>query len=214
MEGPLYQRLEAWLATGEGRVGEIIVQRRAEHWTLRHQADASADALTRYDQPEAAREIGKVDCDRKFRPLKTAPTLVRGWELRLADLHAVQLALEFFYPAALGNWHAADTGALAVPTLRETLNRQTGMYRVTGLLQDDEAHELVGRICGPHQCLRRVLWKLPESDAWRTLPPEKQTWPAPADGFPLLCSDACPLFVGEARTVVKARLNAAPPPAE
>jgi sirohydrochlorin cobaltochelatase len=188
------------------RIGEVIITRSGDGFLLRHHLDAGVENLTRHSAPEAAREIAKYDADGKFRPLKTAPTLIRGWELSLPDAAALQLALECLYPAAVANWLRHTEAPIA--TLRETLNRQTGIYRVTALIRDEEAQQLVASTCSSDKCLRRILWPLDAAQSWTSLPMEKQTAASAPDEIPLLCTDACPLLVGGARSAVKKRIKA------
>ena len=156
--------------------------------------NAAVENLTPYASPEAARDIARYDADGKFRPLKSAPTLIRGWEITLPDAAALQLALDFLYPAAVANWQRhADA---PIPTLRETLNRQTGIYRVTALLRDDEATQLVADTCHDTKCLRRILWSGQPAPS-----------PPPENEIPLLCTDACPILIGAARSAVKRRMK-------
>jgi sirohydrochlorin cobaltochelatase len=187
-------------------IGEVLITRTGEGFTLRHRLDAAAENLTRHILPEAAREIVKYDVAGDFRPLKTAPTLIRGWELSLPDLPSLQLALDILYPAAVANWQRHADAPIA--TLRETLNRQTGIYRVTALLRDDEAVDLVAATCNDGRCLRHILWPLVQGQPWSSLPAEKQSAAAPAGEIPLLCTDACPLLIGGARSAVKRRMKA------
>ena len=113
-------------------------------------------------------------------------------------------------------WPRCGDGTAIIPTLRETLDRQTGIYRVTALSRDDEASQLVAETCRDN-CLRRVLWPQRPGTTWPLLPPEKQSAPqSPAScgqELPLLCTDACPILVGGARNVVKRRMKAEPPAA-
>ncbi len=213
---PLLSALAAWLDAGGTGIGEVTVRRESGGgYLLRHAADAGADAgtLTRHTHPEAAREVAKHDAAGTFRPLKTAPTLARGWELAVETLADLRLALDFLYPAALANWVRALAGEAKAPPLRETLGRQTGIYRVTSLIRDDEAGQLVAEVCG-EKCLRHVLWPLDATQGWDTLSAEKQTLPpgTPAAGgpIPLLCLDPCPLLVGGARSIVKRRRKPEP----
>ena len=103
-------------------------------------------------------------------------------------------------------------GRIPPHTLKETLGRQTGMYRITGLLREDEAHSLVAATCHDGNCLRRIQWTWDKQTPWTTLPAEKALCSSPADpavpSMPLLCTDACPLLVAAARPVVKDRLKA------
>jgi sirohydrochlorin cobaltochelatase len=191
------------------RLGEVLITRSGTGFTLRHHLDSGLENLTRHTAPEAARDIAKFDAAGKFRPLKSAPTLARGWELSLPDAAALQLALECLYPAAVANWLRHTEAPIA--TLRETLNRQTGIYRVTALIRDDEAQQLVASTCSSDKCLRHILWPLDAAQSWTFLPGEKQSAVAPLDEIPLFCTDACPLLVGGARSAVKRRMKAEQP---
>ncbi len=192
--------LAAWLAAGGGRMGEIIVQPTAGGFLLRHQDDADGADLRRFTTAESARELAKYDAAGAFRPLKSAPNLAPGWTLALATVADVRLALDYFYPAAVANWSRwqRGLGAHQIVPLRSVLNRQTGMYRVTGLLTEAEAPTLVREHCQA-QCSRRILWPLESG-------PE-QTMAAVPGSIPLLCCEACNLLVAAARSVVKARMG-------
>ena len=198
-------------------IGQIRVSSSDGGHELRHRddADGAPDELASHHDPEDAAALALYDDAGAYRPLKTAPNLRRGWRLVLPDARALRLALGLFYPARMGAWERWREGRLPVTPLRDTLNRQTGMYRVTGKITDEQADSLVGRFCrSDGGCLRTILWK---RDAAGTppstrLPPEKsdpghdQTG-GPAEegvGFvPLFCQEACNLLVAEARAVVK-----------
>ena len=206
------------LPPGSGliHVGQIACVRLYDGYELRHRGDAhrSPGELTLYDDPEAAAQIALYDDAGAYRPLKTAPSLRHGWRLVVADTPARQLALDLFYPARLGAWKAYADGRLVTTPLRETLGRQTGMYRVTQKLTDEQADALVGRFCrSDGGCLRTIQWK---RDAAGTTPstrlpaekfdPTHDQTGTRGDGaafIPLLCQEACNLLVAEARSVVK-----------
>jgi len=204
---PRYILADALSSLGEcTHIGEVLITRTGTTFTLRHHLDAAAENLTRHTAPESAREIAKYDASGKFRPLKSAPTLIRGWELTVPDAASLQLALDILYPAAVANWQRHADAPIA--TLRDTLNRQTGIYRVTAMLRDDEAQQLVADTCHDTKCLRRILWPLHTGQPWTSLPREKQSPAAAPNEIPLLCTDACPLLVGGARSAVKKRMKA------
>jgi len=185
--------LADWLAGGGDRMGEIAIARVPAGWELRHADDAGRADLTAHAQPEAARHLANLDAAGNFRPLKTAPTLVRGWRLVLSDVAAVRRALDYFYPAMTGVWLSHTRGELVPVVLRETLARQTGMYRVTQKLTDPQACELIDRVCAG--CLKHRLWET------ATANPSSPAFPA--GSLPLLCQEASNLLVAQAREVVK-----------
>jgi sirohydrochlorin cobaltochelatase len=87
----------------------------------------------------------------------------RGWRLDLATLEDLRLALDFFYPAALGMALALEQEKLVSVPLREMLSRQTGMYRFANNITDEQAHAMIGKCCANTKCLRRILWPLTAS---------------------------------------------------
>ncbi|MFZ4116295.1 MAG: DR2241 family protein [Chthoniobacterales bacterium] len=198
--------LTSLLAQGECTLGEILV--RAD-FSLRHHADESllVQELNSYETPEAAREINRYDVQGMFRPLKTAPNLRRGWLLQLKNVDELLVALDFFYPAALDLYGSFLQKKLSITPLRETLDRQTGMYRITQLLKDEQAQELIEKTCSSHHgCLRKVLWSISSTQEITTLPKEKKSGAALSQEIPLLCREACNLLVAAARPLAKKNL--------
>ncbi len=198
-------------------IGQIRVRSLAGGHELRHRHDADCppETLAAHHDPEDAAALALYDDAGAYRPLKTAPNLRRGWRLAVADARALRLALGLFYPARMRAFERFQAGDLPVTPLRDTLNRQTGMYRVTGKITDEQADALVGRFCrSDGGCLRTILWR---RDAAGTLPSTRLPPPkfdpavdqdgggrAEGEGFvPLLCQEACNLLVAEARAVVK-----------
>jgi sirohydrochlorin cobaltochelatase len=193
MRGVIRDFLQQRLDAGEWRIGQVIA--RAD-FSLRHAADATAATLENFSRPEDARELAKYDEAGNYRPLKTAPNLRRGWLLQLSTLDEMSLALDFLYPAALGTLVAFAHGGLAAAPLRETLNRQTGMYRVTQHITDEQAREIVDSLC-VKGCIRHRLW-----DVSATI---KNSEPG-IENSEILCAEACNLFVAACRPVAKQNL--------
>ena len=182
------------LAEGKNFIGEIAV---GNNFSLRHREDVDVDKskLKPYQHPEAAREIARYDEKGDYRPLKTAPNLRRGWLLQLQNVEEMALALDFFYPAALSLYGAWLQKKLEMTSLRETLDRQTGMYRVTQKLSDSEARPLIKTTC-QDGCLRKILWPVTSDQEVGSLIVRENE-------IPLLCREACNLLVAAARKVVK-----------
>ena len=207
-----------WLSQGSASIGEITIRSLADgSIQLHHQLDSpETDSLTSFNDPQDAREIAKYDEKGGFRPLKSAPTLKRGWLLTLQSQNQLRHALDYFYPAAVANWvqfHARGDQSVVV-SLRETLNRQTGMYRVTALITDDEAQEMVAKNCCDAKCSRSILWPVSPEAPLQSLPVEKRTPNPSATNVPLLCCEACNILVAAARSVVKKRMSEAAKKAE
>src|SRR5437870_13769559 len=111
--------------------GQILVQETTTgHFVLSHRDDKSVDQLKVFRSAEDASKIAKHDDAGNYRPLKTAPNLRHGWRLELATLEELRRALDYFYPGRLAVFAAWKRGKLQSAHLRETLERQSGMYRV------------------------------------------------------------------------------------
>ncbi len=206
--------LSEWLASGARGIGQVLIVRRGVGFMLCHREDEASTELKIFCSPDDATEIAHLDDAGQYRPLKTAPNLRHGWRLEVADLAALRLALDGFYPGrlpALATWEA---NSLTTTPLRATLNRQSGMYRAAARISDEEADAVIGRVCrsqgGEPGCLRTILWSRDESKARPSLrlPLDKYIAPIDQTGrgenvLPLLCQEACNLLVAEVRKAVK-----------
>jgi len=158
VENPALKAFVAQLGS-ELVLAQILLQRSGGDFELRHVDDRtkSATELTEAS-PEQAREIAQFTADGAFRPLKSAPSLKSGWRMRVPDTATLELALNQFYPGALADWFATQSPAPPVTNYREFTNRQTGMYRITAMLDDVQAARVVTACCSTEFCLKRRLW--------------------------------------------------------
>ena len=201
-------QLQRWLDAGKTHLGEIRITRREFSFELEHYRDDPAADLVAYDKPEDAIEIGKYDTAGKYRPLRTAPTLKQGWRMTLTTLDDVIRALDFFYPAMLGTAAAFEKNEGRPVDLRETVNRQTGMYRITGKITNPQADTLIGEVCPSQNCLKTIQWQIEPGVPITTLLREKidrSTSALHAEGtfIPLPCEECCNILVAAARETVK-----------
>src|SRR5437867_8599950 len=197
--------------------GEILVQKTTSgRCVLSHRDDESVDHLQTFRNAQDAIEIAKYDDAGNYRPLKTAPNLRHGWRLELDTLEQLRCALDYFYPGRLAVFAAWKNDKLQTTPLRETLDRQSGMYRVAAKISDSQIDNLVAAFCRSNGgCLRTILWKrdargtvastkLPEEKfdpGWdqASVRPESSAYakatadrPTPVT-VPLLCQEACNL---------------------
>ena len=207
--------------------GQILVTKReGAGFVLLHRDDESLDQLQTYQDAENAIEIAKYDDAGNYRPLKTAPNLRHRWRLELATVEELRRALDYFYPGRLAVFAAWKSGYLKTTALRETLDRQSGMYRAAAKISDPQINDLVADFCRSDSgCLRTILWKRDRNGviASTKLPKEKfdpvydqvmapcsrrpagdaRASHSEAATVPLLCQEACNLLVAECRKVVK-----------
>ena len=208
---PLEKALAAVLSE-TARFGQLLIQRTSTGGSVVcHREDEDADGLKISRKPDDAVEIARYDDAGKYRPLKTAPNLRHGWRLELVDLGELRRALDHFYPGRLAMLSAWMENRLSPTPLRETLDRQSGMYRVAAKISDEQIDDVVGNFCkSDGGCLRTILWKRDTKGAVPStkLAPEKFDSIHDQTGrgenmIPLLCQEACNLLVAECRKVVK-----------
>ncbi len=207
-DATLEQLLEAELAEGSLAIGEIAIVRSVDgRFQLMHRG-----ALITGDfAGKEAGEIARFDSSGNFRPLKAAPSLRADWRLFVSTVREVIEVVEAIYPARLPAWRAWRSDRLATTSLRETLNRQSGMYRVAAKISDEQINDLVANFCrSDGRCLRTILWRRDQAGtiASNKLPPEKFDPAFDQNGragrcVPLLCQEACNLLVSACREVVK-----------
>ena len=218
MPSVIERALQAAL-TDRFHFGQILIQKTNGSFVLSHRDDEVRIDLQTFRNAEEAVEIAKYDDAGNYRSLKTAPNLRHGWRLELATLDELRRALDYFYPGRLAVFAAWKNGQLRITPLRETLNRQSGMYRVAAKISDEQIDNVVGNFCRSDSgCLRTILWKRDQEStiASTKLPAEKfdpshdQTTAlkgpgsaTPATAIPLLCQESCNLLVAECRKVVK-----------
>ena len=213
------QLLQALVAGKVSRIGQLEIEWREGGFVLSHRDDAGRSDLAEYEIDDAF-EIARFDDAGNYRPLKTAPTLRHGWKIFARDLLQVERVIDTIYPGRLAMLRAFKSGELIATSLRETLNRQSGMYRVAARISDEQIDGLVAKFCrSDGGCLRTILWKRDDTDKGPSskLPPEKfdpavdqylsaknpRSATAATDSIPLLCQEACNLLVAEARKIVK-----------
>jgi len=159
MSDSIEQALEAAL-TDRCSVGQILIRKTNDGFVLSHREDEARNGLQTCRDAEEALEIAKYDDAGGYRPLKTAPNLRHGWRLTLKTLEELKRALDYFYPGRLAVFAVWKTGQLRTTNLRDTLDRQSGMYRVAAKISDTQIDDLVVDFCGSDGgCLRTILWK-------------------------------------------------------
>jgi sirohydrochlorin cobaltochelatase len=188
------------------RLGQIFIQQtNSGGFVLSHRDDENARDLETFRNADDALQIARYDDAGKFRPLRTAPNFRHGWRLELVDLEELRMALNHFYPGRLAVLTAWTENRLSTTSLRETLDRQSGMYRIAAKISDEQIDEVVGNFCkSDGGCLRTILWKRDASGTIPStkLPPEKFDSGHDQTGrgentIPLLCQEACNLLVAE-----------------
>jgi sirohydrochlorin cobaltochelatase len=158
-------------------LGQILVRKiPIGRFVLSHRDDETLDKLKSFRSAEDAIDMAKYDDAGNYRPLKTAPNLRHGWRLELDSVEKLRRALDYFYPSRLAVFDAWKSERLEITPLRETLDRQSGMYRVAAKISDSQINDLVADFCrSDGGCLRTILWKRDREGAIAStkLPKEK-----------------------------------------
>lgn len=211
--------LESLRAEKTSRIGQLEISIVDDGFALCHRDDVGRRDLTRY-QVDDAFEIAKFDDSGNYRSLKTAPNLRHGWKIFAAKVNEVLRAIETIYPGRLAILQTFESGGLVTTSLRETLNRQSGMYRVAAKISNQQIDVVVGDFCrSDGGCLRAILWKRDDAQTVPStkLPSKKFDSTYDQTGkneqcIPLLCQEACNLLVAACREKVKLEGAASSPP--
>jgi sirohydrochlorin cobaltochelatase len=215
MPNSIERCLEAAL-TAPFYFGQILIQKtKTGGFVLSHRDDETGQSKPSRNAQDAI-EIAKYDDAGNYRPLKTAPNLRHGWRLELDTLEELRRALDYFYPGRLAVFAAWKGGKLQTTPLRETLDRQSGMYRVAAKISDSQIDNLVAGFCRSNGgCLRTILWKRDGDGAIASTKLPKEKFDPARDqaasdarrstttAIPLLCQEACNLLIAECRKAVK-----------
>ena len=168
-------------------VGQVLIRRVENGFELRHVAESGNRDLT----PAEARTVANFNAKGEFRPLKSTRDLPGGWIVRANSPEELEMALASFYPNAIADWFAIRNG-IKPTDYRPFTQRQTGMYRITTMLDDGGVIQVINRVCDAI-CLKSRLWTVD------TLPPDA------IDSKSLIpCLEPCAVFMEAARKEVRA----------
>ncbi len=174
-ENPALKAFVAEIKT-ELLFAQILVRRSGKGFELRHASDATKPAeILRPVLETELRAISQFTETGSFRPLKSAPDLRDGWRYEALTENALEFALNTFYPGAIADWFAARAPRPPVTSYREFAQRQSGMYRVTAKLSDEQVAFVIGACCSRKLCLKQRLWSVdglaPDSSGEKSLIP-------------------------------------------
>jgi hypothetical protein len=140
-------------------MAQVLIRRNGAGYELRQLADRGlAPESLRLVKAGDARALAQHTATGVFRPLKSAPTLQNGWRISASSDGELELALNQLYPGAIADWAAAQTVNPPVTNYREFTQRQSGMYRITTMLDDAQAAQVIRAGCDQQFCLKRRLW--------------------------------------------------------
>jgi hypothetical protein len=175
-------------------LGQVRICRMEGGFELRHIDDwvLPADQL-KTSAAEEGREIAQFTEAGAFRPLKSAPTLRRGWRIVAGSDEELGTAIDRLYPGAIADLYATLQQPAPVTDYRQFTARQTGMYRITNFLDDSNAAAVVEKWCAREFCLKRRFWDVaghaPEDPGRKSVIP---------------CLEPCAILLEYARKVVRA----------
>ena len=177
----------------EMTLAQVRITRSGRGYELTHVADKalSSDALRVVKQREA-RSLAQATTTGKFRPLKSAPNLPQGWRIEAADDSELEAVLNQLYPGAVADWYAVRQTQPPITHFREFTARQSGMYRITAMLSDALAADVIRACCARRFCLKQRLWAVnglkPDDPAGKSLIP---------------CLEPCAVFLEFARQAMR-----------
>ena len=177
---------------------QVLVRKVPEGFELTHVADRGMSPL-RSVTKEDLRDVAQFTSEKLFRPLKSAPTLERGWRFVASDASELNDALQCLYPGAIADWFASRSDPPPVTHYRAFTARQTGMYRITAALDDVKVEQLARAGCAKEFCLKQRLWSVEDSrhehDTGKSIIP---------------CLEPCAVLLEFARTIARIEQQESP----
>jgi hypothetical protein len=172
--------------------GQILISTSdGQSFVMTHVEDRNAPSLRNLTVPEL-RRMAQFTADGQFRPLRSAPSLQRGWRFVAADPATLDAGLNSVYPGAIADWFAAHQLHPPTTSYRDFTNRQSGMYRITTHLSEARAAAVAVAGCAAGFCLKRRLWTVEG---------------LPADSIegksPIPCLEPCAVLLEFARTIAR-----------
>jgi sirohydrochlorin cobaltochelatase len=174
---------------------QVLIQPADRTFTLRHVADHDLppNQLKRLSLSEL-RQLAMFTASGQFRPLRSSPDLPRGWTFTCDGPEELWRALQELYPGSIPDWFAAESPNPPITHYRDLTNRQTGMYRITQLLSDDQAAMSPALPAAPAFVSNAAFGPFPA--LLRTLPPKKSAIP---------CLEPCAILLELARKAARYR---------
>ena len=139
---------------------QILIRRNVAGFELRHVDDAQRDSNLHFVEEKDLRELAQFTETGAFRPLKSSPNLRPGWRFVARNERELDFALNTLYPGAVADWFAVNFENAKPTNYREFTNRQTGMYRITTMLSDEQATPVIRACCHKNFCLKQRLWTI------------------------------------------------------
>ena len=172
---------------------EVLIRREGDGFELRHVRDREVEATRLRTVPVSGlRALADRTAEGEFRPLKAAPGLVAGWRCPLRRNADLAAALHHLYPGSLADAWAEATRAEAPVSFLDFTARLEGRARHVGELGGTALAAAVEAGCGPHACLKRRRWTVPDLAA--------------DDGTgksAIPCLEPCPVFLAFARACME-----------
>lgn len=174
-------------------LSQVRVRREGAGFELRHANDVAATPQSlRSISVAELRALANHTAAGEFRPIKAAPNLRAGWRCVAANEAELEAALSQLYPGAVADWFAAQQPVPPITHYRDYTARQTGMYRITRMLTDAQAGQMIRACCDTRFCLKRRLWTAPD------LAPDEAT-----EKSLIPCLEPCAVLLEFARKAVR-----------
>lgn len=174
-------------------VAQVLITRLERGYELRHVNDRTVPHESlRLVSIGDLRKLAEASTTGAFRPLKSAPNLQTGWRAVAGSDIELGEALHRLYPGAVADWWAAQTEPPPVTHYRDFTERQTGMYRITTMLDDPQSAQMIRACCDARFCLKQRLWTVTGLD------------PDPVAGKSMIpCLEPCAVLLEFARKAVR-----------
>jgi len=153
--------------TGEMEFGELLLRAEGQCFSICHRRDRTVPKrrLGAMHGTQDAHEISRKTASGEYRPLRSAPTLPRGWLFSGLSEEKLLMLVDLFLPGARAHRWMEGSGNLPVRSFQEVAGGQSGIYRVLSTIDTQAVREAAARCCGKKDCVRHPRWGVLRADS-------------------------------------------------
>ncbi len=152
---------------GKAEFGGLLLRCRNARFSICHATDRDVPVthLKKLKDLKEADELGRTTVEGNYRPLRSAPTLRRGWIFRNLSGKSLIQVVDCLLPGAIIHRAMWCDSTLRIRSFEEVAARQTGIYTPVRSLSAARIRSVADRCCGEKGCVKHTLWSVGKSDA-------------------------------------------------
>ena len=189
---------------GKAEFGGLLLRCRNARFSICHVADQDVPVanLKKLKHLKEADELGRTTVEGNYRPLRSAPTLRRGWIFRNLSGESLIRMIDCLLPGAVIHRAMWCDSTLRIRSFEEAAARQTGIYASVRSLSATRVRSVADRCCGKKGCVKHPLWSVGKSDATPVI-----VKPGHRESLAIPCPEPCSWMIEATRRYCQGKTN-------